>query len=297
MQATSVAFQNRSRIAVVIALTLSYMVVAFLGSILTNSLALLTDAIHMFSHVGTLTMTLLAITLATKPPTPGKSFGYYRMEVLVAMFDGVILGVMDVYIFFQAYQRFINPPDVRGGPTIMLVAIVGLVLNSFGFKLLRGPSKQSLVLGAALLEVTIHLLSSIAVIVAGAVILLTGWYVADPIASAAIGLIMIPNIYRLIIGSMNILMESTPSDISPRRVEEALLSINGVTGVHQLHLWVITSGVNAASVHITTDNSREWEGIQEAARKLLRENFRLAHATIQVEDEKTHTLHLENSKT
>ena len=290
MRVTSIASQNKSRLIVVIGLTLSYMVVAFVGSILANSVALLTDAVHMFAHVGTLTMAFLAITVAMKPPTPERSFGYYRLEVLVALLDGVILVVMDVYIFFQVYLRFLSPPDVRGGPMVV-VAIVGLVLNSIGIKLLSGPSKQSLIFRGALLEVMVHALSSAGVIVAGTVISLTGWYVADPVAGALIGLIMIPSIYKLIMGSVNILMESAPSGISPGKVEETLLSIRGVTGVHHLHLWTITSGVYAASVHITTDRSQEWEAIQEQARKLLRENFGMAHATIQVEDEGTHRLH------
>lgn len=271
------------------------MVVAFVGGILANSLALLTDAVHMFSHVGTLTMTFLAVTLAMRPPTAEKSFGYYRLEVLAALFDGVILVVMDLYIFFQVYLRLLSPPEVRGVP-MMVVAMVGLALNLIGIKLLSGPSKQSLVFRGALLEVMVHALSSAGVIVAGAVIFLTGWYFADPLASVLIGLIMIPNIYKLIKGSVNILMESAPTDISPSKVEEALLSIRGVRGVHHLHLWTITSGVHAASVHLTTDRSQEWETIQEQARKLLKENFKMAHATIQVEDEKTHRLHAEETR-
>jgi cobalt-zinc-cadmium efflux system protein len=288
------ASQNRSRLIAVIALTLSYMVIALVGSALANSLALLTDAIHMLSHVGTLALTFLAISLAMKPSTPEKSFGYYRLEVLAGLVDGIILVAMDLYIFFQVYLRLLSPPDVRAAP-IMGVALTGLILNSIGIGMLRGPSKRSLVFRAALLEVMLHALSSAGVIVAGAVIYLTGWYVADPITSALIGLIMIPNIYKLITGSVNILMESAPSDISPREVEKALLSIDGVTGVHHLHLWTITSGIHAASVHITTDRSEEWEIIQGEARRVLRENFSMAHATIQVEDERTHRLHSEKT--
>jgi cobalt-zinc-cadmium efflux system protein len=276
----------------VIALTLLYMVIALVGSVVANSLALLTDAIHMLSHVGTLALTFLAISLAMKPSTPERSFGYYRLEVLVALLDGIILVAIDVYVFFQVYQRLLSPPDVRATP-IMVAAIAGLVFNSIGIGLLRGPSKQSLVFRGALLEVMMHALSSAGVVVAGTVIFLTGWYVADPLASALIGVIMIPNIYKLIKGSVNVLMESAPSDISPSEVEKALLSIDGVTGVHHLHLWTITSGVHAASAHITTDMAEQWETIQEQARRLLRESFGMTHATIQVEDERTHRLHSE----
>jgi len=294
VRAMAGASQNRSRLIAVIALTISYMVIALVGSVLANSLALLTDAIHMLSHVGTLALTFLAISLAMKTSTPERSFGYYRLEVLAGLLDGIILVAMDLYIFLQVYLRLLSPPDVRAAP-IMGVALMGLILNSIGIGLLRGPSKRSLVFRAALLEVMLHALSSAGVIVAGTVIYLTGWYVADPIASALIGLIMIPNIYKLIMGSVNILMESAPSDISPREVEKALLSIDGVTGVHHLHLWTITSGIHAASVHITTDRPEEWEIIQGEARRVLRQNFGMAHATIQVEDERTHRLHSEKT--
>jgi cobalt-zinc-cadmium efflux system protein len=288
------ASQYRSRLVAVIALTLSYMVIALVGSVLANSLALLTEAVHMLSHVGTLALTFLAISLAMKPSTPERSYGYYRLEVLAGLFDGIILVAMDLYIFFQVYLRLLSPPDVRAAP-IMTVALMGLILNSVGIGILRGPSKRSLVFRAALLEVMLHALSSAGVIVAGAVIYLTGWYVADPITSAVIGLVMIPNIYKLIMGSVNILMESAPSDVSPGEVEKALLSIDGVKGIHHLHLWTITSGIHAASVHIATDRSEEWEIIQGEARRVLRENFGMAHATIQVEDERTHRLHSEKT--
>jgi cobalt-zinc-cadmium efflux system protein len=270
------------------------MVIAIVGSVLANSLALLTDAIHMLAHVGTLTLTFLAISLVMKPPTPEKSFGYYRLEVLVALLDGVILVVMDLYIFYQVYLRLLSPPDVQAAP-IMVVAVIGLILNAIGIVLLKDPSKQSLIFRGALLEVMLHAFSSVGVIAAGAVILLTGWYVADPIASALIGLIMIPNIYNLLAGSVNILMENAPGDISPSKIEKELLAISGVTGIHHLHLWTITSGVHAASVHITTDRSEQWETIQEAARKLFKENFGITHYTVQVEDERTHRLHTQES--
>jgi cobalt-zinc-cadmium efflux system protein len=294
VRATSGASQYRSRLIAVIAFTLSYAVIALVGSVLANSLALLADAIHMLSHVGTLALTFLAISLAVKPSTPERSFGYYRLEVLAGLLDGIILVAMDLYIFFEVYLRLLSPPDVRVAP-IVGVALMGLILNSIGIGILRGPSKRSLVFQATLLEVMLHALSSAGVIVAGAVIYLTGWYVADPITSAVIGLIMIPSIYKLIIGSANILMESAPSNVSPREVEKALLSIDGVTGVHHLHLWTITSGIHAASVHITTNRSEEWEMIQGEARRVLRESFSMAHATIQVEDERTHRLHSEKT--
>jgi cobalt-zinc-cadmium efflux system protein len=263
------------------------MVIEIVGSILTNSLALATDAVHMFSHVGALILTFFAITFAMRPPTPEKSFGYYRLEVLVTLFNGVILILLVLYIFSQAYQRFLSPPDVLGS-LMMIIALVGLVVNLIGAMLLHHSSKESLIFRSAFLAVVMDTLGSIGVITAGMVIFLTGWHIADPIVSALIGLIIIPNIYKLIRGSVNVLMESAPEHISPKKVEEALSSIDGVTGVHHLHLWTITSGIYAISVHLTLDKPEEWDNIREQARKILKEKFKMAHNTIQIEDEETH---------
>ena len=270
------------------------MVIAFAGSILANSLALLTEAVHMLSHVGTLTVTFIAISLATRPPTAEKSFGYYRLEVLAALADGTVLIIMVVYIFFQGYLRLLTPPDV-GGSLMTTIAIVGFALNLIGAKLVIVPSKGSLVFRGIFLEVLVHALSTLGVIIAGAIIIITGWNVADPVVSMLVGVIMLPGIYKLIKGSVNVLIESSPTEISPYEVEGALMRIQGVRGVHDLHVWTITSGINAASVHITTDSPEEWETIQEQARKVLRENFKMAHATIQVENERTHRLHTEGT--
>jgi len=283
----SITFQNRSRLVAVIVLTSLYMVVEIIGSILANSLALVTDAIHMFSHVGALIMTLFAITFATKPPTPEKSFGYYRLEVLATLFNGIILILLVLYIFFQAYQRLLSPTDVLGS-LMITVALIGLVVNLIGAKLLHHSSKESLIFRSAFLAVVMDTLGSIGVITAGIAIFLTGWHIADPIASLFIALIMIPSIYNLIKASANILMESAPEHISPKKIEEALLSIDGVTGVHHLHLWTITSGVYAISVHLTINKPEEWDKIREQAIKVLKEKFKMAHSTIQVEDEETH---------
>jgi cobalt-zinc-cadmium efflux system protein len=268
------------------------MLVEIVGGILSGSLALVTDAVHMLSHVGTLGMTFFAITFASKPPTRERSFGYYRLEVLAALFNGIVLILLDIYIFFQVYERLLSPPMIQGY-FMIIVALVGLVLNSFGVRLLHRPSKESLVFRSVFLQVVLGVLGSVGVIVAGVVVSVTEWRIADPIASALIGVVMVPNIYKLIRGSVDVLLESAPKHISPESVEKALLSIDGVTGVHHLHLWTITSGIYAATVHLTIDRTKEWDKIRERAGRILKEEFKMAHSTVQVEDEETHIrLHL-----
>jgi cobalt-zinc-cadmium efflux system protein len=288
----SILSQNKTKLVSVIVLTILYMLVEVAGGVLSGSLALVTDAVHMLSHVGTLTMTFFAITFASKPPTREKSFGYYRLEVLAAFLNGIVLILLDVYIFSQVYKRLLSPPGVQGS-LMIVVALVGLVLNSFGVKLLHHPSKESLVFRSVFLQVLLGVLGSVGVIVAGVVVSLTEWRIADPIASALIGFVMVPNIYKLIRGSVDVLLESAPKHISPESVEKALLGIDGVKGVYHLHLWTITSGIYAATVHLTIDRTKEWDEIREKAGMILRKEFKMAHSTVQIEDEETHIrLHL-----
>ncbi|MGB9659089.1 MAG: cation diffusion facilitator family transporter [Nitrososphaerales archaeon] len=287
----SINAESRLRLGIVLILTSSYMVIEIIGSILTNSLALMSDAVHMLSDVGGLSMCFFASLYAMKPPTPEKSFGYYRIEILVALLNGVILMALVAYIFFEAYKRFLYPPQVLG-LEMLIIATVGLAVNLIGARILWNSSRENLNLRSAFLHVIMDALGSIGAITSGAVIFLTGLRVADPIASVAIGLIMIPTIYRLLKGSVNILMESAPEQISPKEVEKALLSIEGVKGVHHLHLWTITSGIYSISVHLTINRPEEWCCILEEARKILKERFKVVHSTIQIEDEEKHKLHI-----
>jgi cobalt-zinc-cadmium efflux system protein len=217
-----------------------------------------------------------------KPPTPKKSFGYYRIEILVALINGLLLIALVAYIFFEAYKRFFNPPEVLG-LEMFIIALVGLVVNLTGARILWHSSRESLNLRSAFLHVIMDALGSIGVITSGTIIIITGLRVADPIASIAIGLIMMPTIYKLLRGSVNILMESAPEHISPKEVEEALLSIKGVKGVHDLHLWTITSGMYSMSAHLIIDKFEEWSSISEEARRILKERFKITHSTIQIE--------------
>jgi cobalt-zinc-cadmium efflux system protein len=287
----SINAESRMKLGVVLALTSSFMIVEIIGSLLTNSLALMSDAFHMLSDVGGLSLCLLASFFAMKPPTPKRSFGYHRLEILAALLNGIILTVLVAYIFFEAYKRLLNPPRVLSFE-MLVIATLGLAVNLIGARILWHSSKQNLNLRSAFLHVAMDSLGSVGAIVAGLIILLTGWRTADPIASVAIGLIMVPSIYRLVKGSFNILLEGAPEHISPKEVESSLLGIEGVKEVHDMHVWTITSGIHSVSVHITTDRPKEWSGILEEARKVLKEGFKITHSTIQIEDEERHKLHV-----
>ncbi|MCP8317800.1 MAG: cation transporter, partial [archaeon] len=194
-----------------------------------------------------------------------------------------ILIALVAYIFFEAYKRFLYPPEVLGLEMLM-IASIGLIVNLTGARILWHSSRESLNLRSAFLHVIMDALGSIGAITSGVIIFLTGWKTADPIASVAIGLIMMPTIYRLMKRSTSILMESTPEHISPKEVEETLLGIEGVRGVHDLHLWTITSGMYSMSAHLIIDRHGEWSSISEEARKVLKDKFKIAHSTIQIEE-------------
>ena len=287
----SINAESRMKLGVVLALTSSFMIVEIIGSLLTNSLALMSDAFHMLSDVGGLSLCLLASFFAMKPPTPKRSFGYHRLEILAALLNGIILTVLVAYIFFEAYKRLLNPPGVLSFE-MLIIATLGLAVNLIGARILWHSSKENLNLRSAFLHVAMDSLGSVGAIVAGLIILLTGWRTADPIASVVIGLIMVPSIYRLVKGSFIILLEGAPEHISPKEVESSLLGIEGVKEVHDMHVWTITSGIHSVSVHITTDRPKEWSGILEEARKVLKEGFKITHSTIQIEDEERHKLHV-----
>ncbi|MGQ9718375.1 MAG: cation diffusion facilitator family transporter [Nitrososphaerales archaeon] len=283
--------ESRLRLGVVLALTSSFMVVEIIGSLMTNSLALMSDAFHMLSDVGGLSLCLLASFFAMRPPTPERSFGYYRLEILAALLNGIILAALVAYIFFEAYKRLLNPPGVLSFE-MLVIATIGLAVNLIGARILWHSSKESLNLRSAFLHVAMDSLGSVGAVLAGLIILLTGWRTADPMASVATGLIMVPSIYRLVKGSLNILLEGAPEHISPKEVESSLLGIEGVKEVHDMHVWTITSGIHSVSVHIITDRPEEWSYILEEARKVLKEGFKITHSTIQIEDEERHKLHV-----
>ena len=276
------AGKNKKRLAIVLALTTAYLLAEVVGGLLTHSLALLADAGHMLTDVAGLALALLAIQFAERPATPERTYGFYRVEILAALTNAVVLIGISLYILYEAYQRFRNPPEIQSG--IMLgVAAVGLIVNLAGIHLLRAASKESLNMKGAYFEVLSDMLTSIGVIVAAIIMLTTGWYYADPIISAGIGLFILPRTWMLLKDAVGVLLEGTPSDVNLTSLRESIASVQGVASVHDLHVWSLTSGVNAMSVHTVLADHSLHDEVLAAVQKRVTHDFKIAHATVQVE--------------
>ena len=209
----SASGKNKKRLMVVLALTSFYLIAEVVGGFLTGSLALLADAGHMLTDVGGLALALLAIKFAERPATPERTYGFYRVEILAALTNAVVLIGISIYILYEAYERFLNPPEVQSG-TMIFIAIIGLIINIVGVFILRAGSKESLNMKGAYFEVLSDLLTSVGVIIAGVIMLTTGWYYADPIISAGIGLFIFPRTWALLKDAVGVLLEGTPSDVN-----------------------------------------------------------------------------------
>ena len=277
--------RNRRLLWITFSLTFTYFCIEVAGGLLTNSLALLADAAHMLTDVGGLGLALFASWMSTKPSTPLKTYGYYRVEILAAFTNAMVLFLVSFYILYEAYGRFREPPEVSSLP-MLAVATVGLFVNLIGIWLLRRTAKESLNMQGAFLEVVSDLLSSIGVLVAGAIMWATGWFYADPIFSVVIGLFILPRTWKLMTQAVNILLEATPAHINLEVVERAMLGVAGVASVHDLHAWTITSGVDALSAHVVVAEGTSMPvaaTLLDRLASVLRDQFKLEHSTIQVE--------------
>lgn len=270
------------RLKLALALTFVYMLAEAVGGWLSNSLALLADAGHMLTDVAALTLTLFAFWFASRPATSKKTYGYYRLEILAAFVNGIALALISVWILIEAFSRLQTPPQVEGG---MLTAIAagGLVVNIAAAYLLHSERDNDLNMHGAWLHVMGDLLGSVAAIIAGVAILAFGWTWADAVGSALISLIIIYGAWRLIIDSVNVLLEGTPRHINLAAVEEAIIETDGVGGVHDLHVWTISSGIDALSAHISHDKSIQHSELLSVVRGKLHDRFGIDHLTIQME--------------
>jgi cobalt-zinc-cadmium efflux system protein len=285
MENISATGQNRRALQITFALTFLYFIVEVIGGILTNSLALLADAAHMLTDVAGLGLALFATWMSQKPATQAKTYGYYRVEILAALVNAVVLFFISFYILFEAYERFKAPTEVQSLPMI-LIAVVGLGVNLIGLWVLRHGAKESLNLKGAYLEVVSDALGSIGVIVAGLIMLKTGWYYADPIFSVLIGLFILPRTWKLLMQAVNVLLEGTPAHINVAAVKLGMLAVDGVEKIHDLHVWTITSGIEALSTHIVLGENcdpRDADRVLEQLSALLKEKFGIDHTTIQIE--------------
>lgn len=253
-----------------------------IGAYLTGSLALVADAGHMLTDVAGVALSLVAMHLAGLPANDRKTFGYYRAEILAAAANALLLIGIAVYVLYEAYRRFAHPPEILGG-WMMGVAVLGLLANLLCAWLLHASSDESLNVQGAYLEVLGDALGSVGVIVAGLIVLTTGWKAADPIIGVGIGLFILPRAWKLLRESTDILLEGTPRGLDLSEVRDALQSLSGVVEVHDLHAWSITKDMNALSGHLVVDDAANGTEILYAAGSLLQSRFGLAHSTLQVE--------------
>lgn len=282
--AGSAAGRNKGRLAWALALTLTYMAAEVVGGLLTGSLALLADAAHMVTDAGGLALSLLAIHYAAKAPSPGKSFGYMRFEILAALANAVVLLGVTAYILYEAYRRFFEPTEILGWP-MMLVAFVGLGVNLASMRLLAGGSPESLNVKGAYFEVFSDMLGSVGVIAAALVVMATGWRWVDPLVGAGIGLFIVPRTWRLLSEALHILLEGTPPGVDLAALRTEIEAMPGVRRAYDLHAWTLTSGFDAMSGHVVMDDVAVGPDLIRAVRRLVKERHGIEHVTVQVEDE------------
>jgi cobalt-zinc-cadmium efflux system protein len=260
-----------------------FMVVEVVAGLVTNSLALLSDAAHMVTDVIGIGMALAAIQLASRgSERRHRTFGLYRLEILAALANAVLLGGVAAYVIVEAIGRFGDTPDIDD-TTMLVVAVVGLVANLVAFALLRAGSQESLNVEGAYLEVLSDTVGSVAVIVAAVVISITSWSWVDPVVAIAIGVWILPRAWRLAARALRIVMQAAPPGLDLDAVAGELSAIDGVVDVHDLHVWTLTSDMEVASAHLRVADDSDSHGVLDAARDLLRTRYRIGHATFQIE--------------
>lgn len=276
---------NRRPLVIALAITSTFLVVEVIGALVTNSLALLADAGHMLTDVAALALSLFAIWIARRPVTLTRSFGYLRAEVLAAAVNAASLVIISMYILWEAYQRLGDPPEVDSGP-MLAVAFAGLLANAASaWVLMRGGGHQeSLNVRGAFLHVVGDMLGSVGAIAAALIMLATGWYLADPILSAGIGALILFSAWRLLKESVDVLLEAAPRQIDPTAMKARMIDIDGVEDVHDLHVWTVTSGLVSMSSHVEVSAARDWHEVLLEMSTRLREEFGIAHVTLQPEE-------------
>lgn len=285
---TSAGSKHNRSLKIVFAMTATYLVVEVIVGFLSNSLALLSDAAHMLTDVAGQGLALFAIWMSAKPRNTRKTYGYLRVEIFSALINALVLLFISGYILFEAWQRFKDPPAVSGVP-MLIVATCGLIVNLIAMRILKVGSKESINIKGAFLEVVSDMLSSVAVIIAGIIILFTGWLYIDPIMSALIGLFILPRTYNLLKEAVDILLEAVPKEVDYAKVEQYIAANENVLSIHDLHIWTLTSGVNTLSVHLVFKKDlplSQVNGIIAKIKAALADSYKINHTTIEVHLEK-----------
>jgi cobalt-zinc-cadmium efflux system protein len=287
--------QNERPLWFALGLTTVFLIAEVIGGLLTNSLALLSDAAHMFTDTAALGISLAAIRIGKRPADKLRTFGYYRFEILAAAFNAILLFLVAIYILYEGYQRLRHPPEIQSG-MMLAIAVLGLVINLISMRMLSGGQEHSLNVKGAYLEVWSDMLGSIGVIIGAIVIRYTGWGWVDSAIAVAIGLWVLPRTWTLLKASMNVLLEGVPEGVKLADVQAAILSVPGVASIHDLHVWAITSGKPSLTVHVVSSESpASWPVLLDRIRDVLEEKFDIHHSTVQIEDtpceqaQETHT--------
>ena len=278
----SAAGAGRSRLLAVFLLSLAILVVEAIAGVVTGSLALLADAGHMLTDVAGIGLALLAVWFGGRPPTTARTFGHYRMEILAAVVNAVLLFGVGLAVLVEAARRLADPPEIASGP-MLVVAIAGLAGNAASLWLLRHGQAQSLNLRGAYLEVLGDLLGSAAVVIAAVVVATAGFRAADPIASALIGLLILPRTWSLLRDAVDVLLEATPKGVDLDEVREHISTTPGVADVHDLHAWTITSGMNVLSAHVVLEEGAVGPAVLDRLGDCLAGHFDIEHCTFQLE--------------
>ncbi|MHC0431464.1 cation diffusion facilitator family transporter [Streptomyces sp. O3] len=280
------AARYRGRLRIALSITLTVMVVEIVGGIMADSLALVADAAHMATDAVGLSMALLAIHFANRPPSRNRTFGFARAEILAALANCLLLLGVGGYVLYEAIERFITPAETKGGLAIVFGAI-GLVANIVSLTLLMRGQRESLNVRGAFLEVLADALGSAAVIISATVIILTGWQAADPIASLVIGLMIVPRTVKLLRETLNVLLEAAPKGVDMAEVRAHIVALPGVEDVHDLHAWTITSGMPVLSAHVVVSaevlDSVGHEKMLHELQGCLGDHFDVEHCTFQLE--------------
>jgi cobalt-zinc-cadmium efflux system protein len=264
-------------------LTSVFMIIEFLGGLLTNSLALMADAGHMLTDVAALGLSLFALGFSLRPATAAKTYGFHRVEILAALLNGITLFLISVLIVYKAYARLMAPPEVHSG-MMLVIAVLGLIVNLASAYFLHRSQTSSLNIRGALLHVLGDALGSVAAIVASVLMLLKHWYLADPLISILVALLILYSAWVLLRDSVDILLEGTPAHVDLTEIREALCGVDGVESIHDLHVWTLNSGLHAMSCHAVLCGSPEPHHILEELSHIVRNRFEIEHTTIQLEE-------------
>lgn len=274
---------HAKKLKVVLVITILFLIVEVIAAIFTNSLALIANAIHMFTDVAGIGLALFAIKFSSKrSATPQKTYGFYRMEILAALINSTIILILSFYIIYESYWRLFEPKEIEG-LYVLVIAFIGLLVNLVGIKILHKHAKENINVEGAYLEVLKDMYGSCAVIVTALILIFTSLYIIDPIISIGLSLFILPRTWSLMKRVVNILMEGVPSNISYEEVKKSILEVKGVMGVFDLHLWTITSGFDAMTAHVVISDISKSQSILKEITSILENKYKITHNTIQIE--------------